>query len=416
MHVSFHFATVPVPQTDRYILFQTLRGAVDIVPADVAHALQRSEGLASTSLSESEADLLTRRGHLTDQTPEQERRQSRAALRITAKQMRPSVEMIFRFPPDSSLMAASAVAAGEIAEVFSIAAGLAGEKGSLIVSLEITTPEVDRDVMNQIVEAAIQHDYPLLPQVTIAGLGALRPWLRSENFRQVTLSTNSSNMSLDVQAVTQTISNCFENQVYVSWKCTVDEMSAEQMGAVRAIFVGVRQKYSNFMLLPLSDQCETASEASSIAIGKDLPVICTENAVVLSTLLRFITTPAMINYNPFFHADPGKLILDLGSTRLSYQPAKGDAPIEGAEAVRQHAASIPAQKRETLWEAIEQTSECPACKYALVCGRDWIGTCGYSSIDQCATLFERRMEQVLPLLFFNLRGNWQPPEASQASA
>lgn len=416
MHVSYHFATVPVPQTDRYVLFQTLRGAVDIVPADIALSLERSEHLASTSLSESEADLLTRRGYLTEQAPEQERQQSRAALRIAAQQIRPSVEMIFRFPPDSSLTAESAAGADQIAEVFSIGTELAGEEGLLMVSLEITTPEVDREVMNHIVGAANQRDYPLLPQITIDGLGALGPWLRSENFRQVTLSTNSSNMSLDVQTVTQKIVDCFENQVYVSWKCTVDEMSAEQMGAVRAICEGVRQKYSNFILLPLSEKCETASAASSIDIGNDLPVIRTENAVVLSTLLRFITLPAMINYNPFFHTDPDKLILDLGNTRLSYQSAKGEAPIEGADAVRRHAASLTAQKSENLWEAIEQTSDCPACKYALVCGRDWIGTCGYSTIDQCAASFEHRMEQVLPLLFFNLRGNWRPPEASQAKA
>jgi hypothetical protein len=412
MHASFHLASVPIPQTERYLLFQTLRGAVDIVPADIALALERSERLASASLSETEADILTRRGYLTEQTPEQERQQSRAALRIAAKQISPSVEMIFRFSRDSSLTAESAVGADQIAEVFSIAAELAGE-GSLLVSLEITTPQVDRAVMNHIVEAAAERDHPLLPQVTIDGLGALEPWLRSENFRQVTLSTNNSNMSLDVRAVTQKIVDCFENQVYVFWKCTMDGMSAEQVGAVRAICEGVRQKYSNFMLLPLSEECETESEAGSI--GNGLPAIRTENAVVMSTLLRFITMPAMINYNPFFHTDPDQLILDLGSTHLCYQSATGNAPIEGADAVRRHAASITAQKRENSWEAIEQTSQCPACKYALVCGRDWIGTCGYSSIDQCAASFERRIEQVLPLLFFNLRGNWRPPEASQAA-
>ncbi|MEK6408314.1 MAG: hypothetical protein AABN34_15245 [Acidobacteriota bacterium] len=416
MDASFHLASVPISQTDRYLLFQTLRGAVDIVPADIALALKRSEHLASTSLSEAEADILTRRGYLTDQLPEQERQQSRAALRLTAKQIRPSIEMIFRFPPDSSLTAKSAVGADLIAEVFSIAAELAREEGLLMVSPEITTPEVGREVMNHIVEAATQRDYPLLPQVTIAGLGALWPWLKSENFRQVTLSTNNTNMSLDVQAVTEKIVDCFENQVYVSWKCTVDEMSVEQMGAVRAVCEGVRQKYSNFMLLPLSEKRETPSAASSIATENVLPVIETENAVVLSTLLRFITMPTMINYNPFFHTDPDKLILDIGSAGLSYESATGNLPIEGADAVRRSAASIAAQKREKSWEAIEQTSQCPACRFSLVCGRDWIGKCGYSSIDQCATSFERRMEQVLPLLFFNLRGNWRPPEASQVKA
>jgi len=416
MHASFHFASIPIPQTDRFVLFQTLRGAVDIVPADIALAMERSKDLASTSLSESEADILTRRGYLTDQTPEQERQQSRAALRITAKQLSPSVEMIFRFPPDSSLKAESVVGAGQIADVFSIAAELAGEEGLLMVSLEITTPEVDRDVMNQIVEMANQRDVPLIPQVTIAGLAALGPWLRSENFRQILLSSNSSNMPLDVQAVTRKIVDCFENQVHVSWNCTMDEMSTGQVGAVRAVCGEVRQKYANFMLLPLSEEGETASAGSSIASGNDLPVISTENAVVLSTLLRFISMPTMINYNPFFHSDPDKLILDLSSARLSYQSAEDDAPIEVADAVRRCAASITAQKRENSWEAIEQTSQCPACKYALVCGRDWIGKCGYSSIDQCAASFEHRLEQVMPLLFFSLRGNWRPPEASQAKA
>lgn len=117
---------------------------------------------------------------------------------------------------------------------------------------------------------------------------------------------------------------------------------------MRAVCGEVRQKYANFMLLPLSEEGETASAGSSIASGNDLPVISTENAVVLSMLLRFISMPTMINYNPFFHSDPDKLILDLSSARLSYQSAEDDAPIEVADAVRRCAASITAQKAREL--------------------------------------------------------------------
>ncbi|PYT05102.1 MAG: hypothetical protein DMF60_13035 [Acidobacteria bacterium] len=412
MRTSVHFASVPIDQTQRYLLFQTLRGAVDIVPADIALALERADDdLQPASLSAAEVEVLTRRGYLTHQTPEDERQQSYEALQITARKQRAALELVLRFPAFSNSNGESAGGSNRIAEVFSIASEVGGEDAVVLVSLEIDAPRVDGETMNSILEAAAARDYPVLPQVTIAGVNALLPWLRSENFRQVTLTSNGSNMPLDVEPATVAVIACFENQVYVSWKCVTDHMNAEQFEAVQALHERVRLKYPSFMLIPMSEK-PGGTSPGSLGPGGRLPVISSENAPVLATLLRFITMPTAINYKPFFSVDPDQIVFDIATESLSYRSGNGDALIEGTEAVRQLATGIAAKKRENSWQAAATASECPACKYALVCGNDWIGKCGHSGIKECAGSFDRRLEEVLPLLLFSLRGNLQRPEAT----
>jgi hypothetical protein len=410
MRTSSHFVCVPIRQTNRYLMFHTLRGAVDLVSDEIGLALERGEEINSM-LSEVEAESLKRRGYLTGQTREQEEEQSHAALSIAARNTRPSVELIFRFP--SSAPYRTAEGSDRLDEFFSVAADL--EQGGLLVlvKLEISSPEVDRELMDRILEVAIARDYAIILEVTMAGIDALWPWLKSENFRHVTLISDKSNMSPDAGRIAEKIALFFERQVYVSWKCNVDGLSAEQIDAVRAIRDRVRQKYSNFILLLLSDEREGEAEPYSLPSGGGhLPVVNSENVGVLLTMLRFVTRSDLINYNPFFSLEPDKLIYDLASEELFYQSAGSEVSLSDVNELRQYI-RIPEERPLSL-EIIEQGSACPSCKYALVCGRDWIGKCGYPDINRCAASFEQRLKQVLPLLFFNLQGNWRPPGADRA--
>jgi hypothetical protein len=62
MRTSSHFVSVPIRQTNRYLLFHTLRGAVDLVPEEIGIPLKRGEDTHSI-LSDEEAESLKRRGY-----------------------------------------------------------------------------------------------------------------------------------------------------------------------------------------------------------------------------------------------------------------------------------------------------------------------------------------------------------------
>jgi len=410
MRTSSHFVCVPIRQTNRFLLFHTLRGAVDLVPEEIGIALERGEDIHSI-LSDEEAESLKRRSYLTGQTRDQEIEQSLAALRIAAKNSRPSIELTFRFPPVAPYRTTEG--SDRLDEFFSVASELEQDGLLVLVKLEISSPEVDRELMDRILEASIARDYAIILEVTMAGIDALWPWLKSENFRHVTLISDRSNLSPDVGGIAEKIVLYFERQVYVSWKCNVCGMSAEQVEAVRAIRDRVRQKYSNFILLLLSDEREGEAEPYSLpSDGGHLPVVNSENVGVLLTMMRFVTRSDLINYNPFFSLEPDNLIYDLASGQLFYRSAASDAAFRDVNELRQN---IRVSKVQPLsLESIEQGSACPSCKYALVCGRDWIGKCGHPDVNRCAASFEQRLKQVLPLLFFNLQGNWRPPGADRA--
>ncbi|RMD57508.1 hypothetical protein D6833_13830 [Candidatus Parcubacteria bacterium] len=415
MRVSFYCACVEIPQSDRCLLFQTLRGAIDVVPKDVARALEQFGGSGSTPLSEAEIETLKQRGYLTE--PAAEREQARAVLRLAANHLQRFLEIVLRFPPDMKESSPPASNSGQLDQVFSLAARAAGDGRLLTARLEITSPEVSPRIMERVLETAMERDCPVFPHVTIAGLDALRPWLKSEYFPQVVLTTDSAANLLDVEALASTITRFFEHQVPVLWRCQVDGMSTEQLGAVHLIRERVRQKYASFMLYLFSDTSEGTSAPTPINIHEAwLPTISSENEVILTTLMRFIVTPARVNYNPFFQPDADKLIFDLDTRHLSYRSSADDRLVDGVDDVSAHIEAELAQKPADFWQAVKQSSECPSCKYALVCGRNWIGEYGYATAERCARAFGQRLKQSLPLVFYNLRGNWRPPNAGPAES
>jgi hypothetical protein len=95
MQTSFHLAHVQIPRTENSLLFQTFRGAVDIIPRDLAVAVQ-DFGQSGGLLSEAEVETLKKRGYLTESTPRQELEQAQAVMRLSAKNYRRLVELALR--------------------------------------------------------------------------------------------------------------------------------------------------------------------------------------------------------------------------------------------------------------------------------------------------------------------------------
>jgi hypothetical protein len=72
VYPAFHLSYVQIPQSDLYLLFQAMRGAVDIVPRKFVQELERFGSSDTNGLSDAEIDTLKRRGYLTDLSPEKE--------------------------------------------------------------------------------------------------------------------------------------------------------------------------------------------------------------------------------------------------------------------------------------------------------------------------------------------------------
>jgi hypothetical protein len=276
--------------------------------------------------------------------------------------------------------------------------------------LEVARSRIEAAAVEQILVSAIARDYPIVPLVTVAGMDALRPWLKSQNFQFVSLETDSSNMPVDSKDVSNKIVSYFEHQIGVGWRCNVDGMNSAQLEAVSSTRQLVRQKYPSFMTWLVSSRHGGTDEPDSFAVnGTRVPYISTENEGVLKTLFRFITSPRRINYNPFFQPEAARLEFNVATNQLNYASPGGDRAVEGFEAVRQ---SIKLESRKQSSHGLlsgEKVSQCLSCKFSLVCGRNWVEERGYKNAGECAGLFERRIRQVLPLLIYNIRGNLRAP-------
>jgi hypothetical protein len=407
MHTSFHVAWVQVPDSDRVLLFQTLRGAADLVPGELVPALQQADAAAAEPLSQEEIETLTNRGYLTDKTVEQEQQQALAVLRLAAKNSRRCVELFFRFSRNGGQPVARL---DRLEEVFSLADRAAGEDGVISIHPEIKVPEVDPAAIDRILSLAAERDYSILPILNIAGMDALQPWLKSQNFQSVAIETDSSDMPVDAEHVANKILSYFEHQVHSNLKCNVDGMSPEQIKALYLARERVRQIYPSFMVTLVSDNCEETGAAGWLAAnGRQLPYISSENQVVMKMLFRFITTPMQINYAPFFGYETARLVYDVGSDELTYESPESGAAFSGFDQAREAIELEPRPGPSERWSVVEQATECISCKHALVCGRRWIEKYGYENSNECAQWFERRMEQVLPSLLHSLRGNLRPP-------
>jgi hypothetical protein len=416
MHASFHVAFVPIPHSGRHLIFQTLKGAVDLIPEELAATLRQFDGGSAASLSEQEVDTLTRRGYLTDETPEQEQAQAETVLRLAAKNLRSVVEIAFRFsaggPPESEGPADPEA----IDEVFLLGASAAKRDQLISVAIEIAAPEIAPRLVERILGHSAERDYPIVPVVTPQGLGALSPWRQSQNFQFVILETDASNMPVEAAELAESIVSYFERQIHVGWRCDVDGLSPDQVAAIDAVRRQVREKYPSFMVWPVSPATDGTAEAGHLADhGSHIPYISADNESVLRTLFRFLTTPRQVNYTPFFQPETARLVFTVAANQLSYDsPAVG--AVDGFAAVRAAIEAEDPPPPAGFWPPRAGAAECLSCRYSLVCGRDWIKAYGYPTATECAGRFERRLQQVLPLLLFNARGNLRPPAATAKNA
>lgn len=403
---SFHLSHVQIPQLDRFLLFQTMRGAIDIVPGEIVRELEQFGGSQSSSLSEAEIETLKRRGYLTELSAEQEQEQARTILRVLSGNLPSLVELTFRFQHDSEHPSSTQDAADLVDHLFSLAKKIAGEQGNVLTHLDIPSAQIDARLMDGILDRAQADNSVVLPQLTIGGFEALAPWLKSENFRHAVLTTDRENMSLDAENVANDIINFFKQQVHPSWKCNINGMSAEQLEAMLSIFRRVRQKYPFFSLHLVSDNinAEATTDGLLTINGASLPFISMDNEAVLGTLMSFILMPSRINYKPFFAPDSHKLTYALTTEQVTYASATGKEWIEGFDRIRAHFAETPSLPAMNAGATAAPIEERAFCKYALVCG----SSCGRSECSAsderlCAEIYERRLQQVLPLLLFNLQ-------------
>jgi hypothetical protein len=412
MRTSYHLSRVPISHSDQYLLFQTLRGAVDVVSVDLAGALNNFHDSGGESLTPDETESLRRRGYLTEQTPEEEKEHARGILRLLSKNLPSVVELDFIFPDGASELTTDE---DWLEQSFSLAGKLAGEAGAVVVGLEVGAPRVDANAFEAVLRRASARGHVILPRVTLASLCALTPWLKSENFRQALISTDSDSAPVgDVEDAAEQIVNLFNRQIHPLWKCRVDGMTEAQLGAAAAVAERVRQKYPFFRLHLSSASLEPTAEPLTFRVnGHSLPGISAGNEALLSTMTRFILMAGKINYRPFFQPESAKLTATLEDKRLTFQEGVGAATLEGFAAISAHAEqSARDGDGGDLWDTIAPTSPRLDCMYALVCGcAQGRAARAEGAALECGAPFERRLRQVLPLLLFNLQGNWRPSEA-----
>lgn len=418
MRTSTHLARIQIPQSERTLLWQTLRGAVDIVPEEVALAVKNFDD-TSDALTEAEIKTLKQRGYLTDSTPEQEFEQAHAVMRLAAKNFRPVVELTFRFPRFETGDMPCALDDAILEEGFSLASTLAGDEGTVVVHFEIPPSAFDATFTKPLLQSALGHGCTVMPTATISNLGALGKWNGSEYFNHLMMTADGTNQLSEFEGLAAHIINLFERQIHVSWICKTDGMSAEQLKAVLSVREQVRQKYSNFVVYLFADQHEGTGAAGRLDIdGTEVPYVSSENEDILGTIMRFVLMPGIINYRPFFQPQVKKLYVDLPTRQMTYDSGTNLPFVGSLEEVRARVEEETRQTRDplNLWERAQDATECLSCKYSLVCGRDWLVRDGLLNAQHCAHSFEQRLEQTLPLLLFLLRGSWRPPAASKTQA
>src|SRR5215510_9492754 len=98
MRTSSHTAAVSMAPYNGFLLFHTVRGSLDIVPAEIGIAL---DGLSNRDrieeLTDSETDLLKRRGYLTEEPAEAEFATARQLLKLSAEHTTYDVVLSLRF-------------------------------------------------------------------------------------------------------------------------------------------------------------------------------------------------------------------------------------------------------------------------------------------------------------------------------
>jgi hypothetical protein len=392
-----------VPAQDQFLLFQTIRGAIDIVPGDIVRELGHFGNGESNTMSEAEIESLKRRGYLTELSAAQEQEQARTILRVLSEKLQSPVELTFRFPDSRQLSRQDlAVTADLVENLFLLANKVAGEQGGILTHLATSSSPIDPQLMTAILDRAHAYNSVVLPRLPITGLKELRPWLRSDNFRHVSLVSDRENLPLNVESTVDEIINAFSQQVYPSWQCNIAGMNQEKLEAVLLIFERVRQKYPVFALHLVSDEIAETAIDNWITINEtSLPFINPANTIVLNTLLTFVLLPNRINYSPFFAPGPHKFTCVLETKQVTCESPVGEELVGEFDQVYTHLEDL--LTRPTGTEATALIPERAACKYAMICGGNPETNECAAGLPQCTGVYEQRLRQVLPLFLFNLQ-------------
>lgn len=413
-HPSLYLSHVQIAQLDQFLLIQTLRGAVDVVSGDMVRDLGSPE---LVGLSETEVETLKRRGYLTESPAEQEREQARAVLRVLSDKVQRVVELEFIFPADAGQsLPPNVTGGGLVDELFSLAYRAAGEQGTVITNLDISSADVDTAVLGLIISKARDYDCLILPRLTIDGLDAIEPWLQSENFRKVVIGSTASSAPLDVDKAVKGITGLVARQILPSWRCEIDGMSDEQLAAVHLIYERVHQKYPFFTLDLISERMQETDPAGSVAAGGvEMPLISAANVPVLGTLMSLTFMANRINYKPFFEPAPETLTCDLSAGEVTYKH-DDDEVVVGLDGVRRRLLDAARKPKGAASAASDGDAGGDFCKYALICGCRRPTNGGHNSDAGCAELYEQRLKQVLPLFIFHLRKKGASSQPAAAAA
>src|SRR5262249_26872290 len=149
------------------------------------------------------------------------------------------------------------------------------------------------------------YDAVVVPEVTVAGLGALLPWRNNHSFEQVLLTSDNNSLPNGVSDTSQKIIGFFEDQVRIFWRCQIDGMLPEQLKAIRCFCETLRRRYKNFGVLLMS---ELTSRMLHPGVSESAipawPVVRPENEPLLLTLTQCIWRPDQVSYSPFFRRPP----------------------------------------------------------------------------------------------------------------
>jgi len=392
---------------DQFLLFQTMRGAIDIAPGEIIRGLGHLGDSEVSALSEAEIETLKRRGYLTELSAQEEQEQARTILRVLSEKLHSPVELTFRLQTDGGRQSSQDDndAAGLIDKLFSLADKTADEPVRVVTNVEIPFAHINAQLMTRILDQAQAHNSMVLPQLAFAGCEALTPWLKSENFRHALLISDRDNLSLAVENAANKIINFFDQQVHPSWKCNISGMSSQQLETILLIFERVRQKYASFTLCLVGDAIDETAIDNWVTINEtSLPFISPENEIVLSTLFSFVLMPNRINYQPFFAPGSHKLTCVFETKQVTYESPCGEKIIGEFDQIGagfEESIRPTAGDKAATMALIQQRV---SCKYALLCRcNPGVSECSSGNGLQCADVYERRLRQVLPLLLFNLK-------------
>ncbi|MGH9822196.1 MAG: hypothetical protein ACREDR_02895 [Blastocatellia bacterium] len=410
MRHSSYVANVPFPCSDFHFLFHPIRGSVDIVSTEIGTLFGSIEE-SFTDLQPSELDALAKRGYLTDAPPDQERDQGVQILEALARRNHPALEITVVVPDLTNLVRTGLSDVREsLLQLFGLASLLARDQVLPRVRPEIRSSRVSFELVKLILETAIDFSLPVHPEITIAGLDALAQNAGRANFDDLDIVSDFESTpdgDADIEAAISTLTEFLERQVQIMWTADTSKMSLPQLEFTRRIGRALQGKYQNLMMVVLSDMCGAVSAIAPAQFNQDLEKrlypINAENADLLKTLHAFISKPHRINYKPVFALQPDSLTLDLGRHTATYESRGRGVTLSGLDKIKTFAESVPpVSGSPDAAMTPEEWSECRSCKYAFICGRNWLRSYHYQKQHECANALDKRIEQVLPLLFSNL--------------